>query len=247
MSSNAGPSTKRSSPRSEANSKKAGYNKATAKCTPRNRSYHTVEDCWFGHPKKAKAIWLACNPSESIEQPINLLTMGTLSSNLEETTVSLPTKPKILVPAEQSSFLPDTLVSPASRISFTMPENNEPMPIDVKDPSSISFEGISELDLDLLDIFSQEETSSLNEKFQPVRYEDSNIYLEMNKDAVALGFDQPEILEDWNFSFMTMRPNAFQTLRSKIQVIVPPNRVAYNHLSSVWHIDSRATSHIYAH
>ncbi len=46
---------------------------------------------------------------------------------------------------------------------------------------------------------------------------------------------------------MTMRPNALQTLRSKIQATVLPNQIAYNHLSSVGHIDSGATSHICAH
>lgn len=46
---------------------------------------------------------------------------------------------------------------------------------------------------------------------------------------------------------MTMQPHASQTLRSKIQATIPPNRVAYNHLSTVWHIDSGATNHICAH
>ncbi len=45
---------------------------------------------------------------------------------------------------------------------------------------------------------------------------------------------------------MTMQPDALQTLRSKIQAIIPPNRVAYNHLSTVWHIASGVTSHICA-
>ncbi len=70
------------------------------------------------------------------------------------------------------------------------------MPTDVRDPSCISFEGISKSDLDLLDTFRQEGTSSLNEDFQPVRHEDSNIYSEMNEDAIPLGLDQQEILED---------------------------------------------------
>ncbi len=87
----------------------------------------------------------------------------------------------------------------------------------------------------------------MNEDFQPVRNEDSNIYSEMNEDTIAFGLDQQEIPEDWNFSFTIMRPNALQTLRSNIQVTVPPNRVAYNHLSSIWHIDSGVISHICAH
>ena len=45
---------------------------------------------------------------------------------------------------------------------------------------------------------------------------------------------------------MTMQPDALQTLRSKIQAIIPPNRVAYNHLSTVWHIASGVTGHICA-
>ena len=154
MSSNTGPSTKRSSPLSETNSKKAGYNKEIAKCTHCYGSNHAVDHCWFLHPEKAKASWLACNPAESAEKPINLLKIGTLPSNLVETTASLPTKPRLLPPEEQSTFLPDTLVSSASGISFTMPEDNEPMPTDLRVPSSISFEGISESDLDLLDTFS---------------------------------------------------------------------------------------------
>ena len=43
--SNAAPSTKGSMPRGEPISKKAGYDKATAKCTYCNKSYHAVEDC----------------------------------------------------------------------------------------------------------------------------------------------------------------------------------------------------------
>ncbi len=69
----------------------------------------------------------------------------------------------------------------------------------------------------------------------------------MNEDAIAFGLDQQEIPEDWNFSFITIRPNVLQTLRSKIQAIVPPNRVPYNHLSSVWYIDFGATSQIGVH
>ena len=45
----------------------------------------------------------------------------------------------------------------------------------------------------------------------------------MNEDAITLGLDQGEIPEDWNFSFMTMQPDALQTLRSKIQATIPPN------------------------
>ncbi len=76
----------------------------------------------------------------------------------------------VLPPAELSTFLPDTLVSPGSPISFTMPEDdkpipeeNKPMPTDAHDLSSISFENISELDLDLLDTFSQEEISLMDD------------------------------------------------------------------------------------
>ncbi|MCJ1348207.1 hypothetical protein MMC31_006438 [Peltigera leucophlebia] len=198
ISSNAGPSTKRSSPHSDTNSKKAGYNKATAKCTHCNRSYHAVEDCWFLHPEKAKASWLARNQAESTEQPINLLTIGTFPSNSLESSTFLPSEPSILPPAEQSTFLPDTLVSPASSISFTMPKENEPMPTDTIDPSIITFEGILELDLDLLDTFSQEETISLTENFQPMPLmEDSSRDSDKeNEDAIALALDQQEIPED---------------------------------------------------
>ena len=76
----------------------------------------------------------------------------------------------VLPPAELSTFLPDTLVSPGSPISFTMPEGdkpipeeNKPMPTDANNLSSISFENISELDLDLLDTFSQEEISLMDD------------------------------------------------------------------------------------
>ncbi len=161
ISSNPGPSTKRSSPRSKTNSRKAGYNKATAKCTHCNRSYLAIEDDWFLHPKQEKASWLARNQVESAEQPINLLTIRTLLSDLVESVASPPTEPMILPPAELSTFLRDILVLPGSPISFIMlednkpiPEGNKPMPTDSNDLSSISFEKIPELDLDLLDTFS---------------------------------------------------------------------------------------------
>ena len=101
----------------------------------------------------------------------------------------------VLPPAELSTFLPDTLVSPGSPISFTMPEDdkpipkeNKPMPTDGNDLSSISCEKISELDLYLLDTFSQEETSFIDN----IAW-DSN---EENKDAITLEIDQEEIPED---------------------------------------------------
>ncbi len=68
-----------------------------------------------------------------------------------------------------------------------------------------------------------------------------------NEDANALGLDQYEIPKDWNFSFITMPTEALQTLHSKIQATIPANPVAYDHLSSVWNIDSSATSHICAY
>ena len=77
----------------------------------------------------------------------------------------------------------------ASKISFTTPENNKQIPINIRDLSSIPFKKISELDLYWLENFSQEKTSSFNEKFQPLRYKDSNLYLEINKDAIVLEFD----------------------------------------------------------
>lgn len=49
------------------------------------------------------------------------------------------------------------------------------MPIGTRDLSSMSFEEILELDLDLLYTFSQEETISLNENFQSLKHEKSNI------------------------------------------------------------------------
>ena len=91
ISSNPGPSTKRSSPRSKTNSRKAGYNKASTKYTHSNRSYHAVEDGWFLHSEKEKASWLARNQVESVEQPINLLTIRTLLSDLVESVASPPT------------------------------------------------------------------------------------------------------------------------------------------------------------
>ena len=78
------------------------------------------------------------------------------------------------------------------------------MPTDANDLSSISFERISELDLDLLDTFSQEKTSLRDN----IAW-DSN---EVNEDAITLGLDQEEIPQDWNFSFMTMQLGALQTL-----------------------------------
>ena len=171
ISSNAGPSTKRLSHHSETNSKKAGYNKSTAKCTHCNRSYHAVEDCWFLHPEKAKASWLARDQTDGTEQPINLLTIGTVSSDSLEISTSIPFDPLTLPFPEQPNPLPDT-ASPISLISFTMSEDKEPMPTDNIDPSIISFEGISELDLDLVDTFSQEEMVNLDQNSEP-RYKDS--------------------------------------------------------------------------
>lgn len=82
MSSNAGLLTKRSTPRTDSNSKKASYNKTTAKCTHCNKSYHLVKNCWFLHPEKAKESWLARNPITHTEQPLNLMTIGTLSFDM---------------------------------------------------------------------------------------------------------------------------------------------------------------------
>lgn len=178
ISSNLGPSTKRSSFCIETNPKKSGYNKATAKCTPCHRSYHAVEDCWFLHLEKARASWLARNQVESIKQPINLLTIGTLPVDLEE---SIPSP----------LFEP----SPASPILFTMPDENElipeeekPMPTEAKDPTNISLDGFSELDMELLDIFSQEETSLIEDIAWNLN--------EVNKDVITLGLDQEKIPED---------------------------------------------------
>ncbi len=116
MSSNTGPSTKRSSSRSETNRKKPDT-------TRQQPSVLTVIDpiIWlkiagFCTRKKQRSSWLARNPAESAEKPINLLTMETLPSNLVETIASLPTKLRVLLLAEQSTFQPDTLVSPASGI-----------------------------------------------------------------------------------------------------------------------------------
>lgn len=220
-----------------------------------------VKDCWFLHPEKAKASWLARNQTDGTEQPINLLTIGSVSSNSLEISTSIPFDPLTLPSPEQPNPLPDT-ASPISLLSITMPEDKEPMPTDNIDPSIISFEGISELDLDLVDTFSQERMVNLDQNSEP-RYEDSQeipqstvfpsmgdsswISNKENEDAIALALDEQEIPEDWNFSFMTMQPNLLQALRSKIQVTVPENRVAYNYLSTVWHIDSGATSHICAH
>lgn len=120
-----------------------------------------------------------------------------------------------------------------------IPEKKKPMPTEAKDSTNISLDGFSKLDMELLDIFSQEEISLIKDIAWDLN--------EVNKDAITLGLDQEEIPEDWNFSFMTMQPHASQTLRSKIQATIPPNRVAYNHLLTVWHIDSGATSHIYTH
>lgn len=63
------------------------------------------------------------------------------------------------------------------------------MPINIRDLSNIFFKEISKSDLDLLDTFSQKKTSNLNEKFHLVRHENSNIYLEINKNAIVLEFD----------------------------------------------------------
>ncbi len=62
------------------------------------------------------------------------------------------------------------------------------MPTDANDLSNISFERISELDLDSLDTFSQQETSFIDNSAW-----DSN---EVNEDAITLGLDQEEIPED---------------------------------------------------
>ena len=98
----------------------------------------------------------------------------------------------VLPPAELSTFQPDSLVSPGSPISFTIPEDeksipekNKPMLTDANDLSSISFERISELDLDLLDSFSQEETFLIDD----IAW-DSN---EVSEDTITLQLDQKEI------------------------------------------------------
>ena len=115
-----------------------------------------------------------------------------------ESSTFLPSEPSILPSVEESTFLPDTLVLPASPILFTMPNENEPMPIDTINPSIITFEGISELDMDLLDTFSQEETISLTKNFQPVPLmKDSSWDSDKkNEDAIALALDQQKIPED---------------------------------------------------
>ncbi len=59
ISSNPGLSTKRSSPCSKTNTRKARYKKAKANCTHWNRSYHAVQDCWFLHLEKRRQVgWL---------------------------------------------------------------------------------------------------------------------------------------------------------------------------------------------
>lgn len=46
---------------------------------------------------------------------------------------------------------------------------------------------------------------------------------------------------------MTIQPHTSQILQSTIQVSILLNPRAYNHLSTVWHIDLGTTSHIYTH
>lgn len=57
--SKSGLSTKQSSHCNKNNSKKSGYNKATAKYIYCHRSYHIVENCWFLHLEKQEQVgWL---------------------------------------------------------------------------------------------------------------------------------------------------------------------------------------------
>ena len=116
----------------------------------------------------------------------------------------------ILPPTELYTFLPDNPVSPGSPISFTKPEDEmpipkekKPMPTDANDLSSISFEKISELGLGLLNTFSQDETSLIDD----IAW-DSN---KVNEDAITLRLNQKKIPKDWNFIFMTMQSDALQT------------------------------------
>ena len=125
-------------PRGKPTSKKAGYDKATAKCMHCNKSYHAVEDCWFLHTKNAKESWLARNPVSHTEQPINLMTIGTLPfDKLVEPTTSTPqnSQPSQNSLVEEEAKFPltpdtwpaETLVSPTidpSVLDFY--ENSEP-------------------------------------------------------------------------------------------------------------------------
>lgn len=122
------------------------------------------------------------------------------------------------------------------------------------DLSVLDFDGGSELSMDLTTAFHQGDL--LQTVDEEIRYPAGDInsglssvdwnWSQESEDAIAQTLDQQEIPEDWNFSFMTIQPNALQTFRSRNQANIPANPVVYDHLSTIWHIDSRATSHICA-
>lgn len=71
---------------------------------------------------------------------------------------------------EEPTFLSETTTS-LSSISFTIPEKKEQMATDISDPSLIPFDGISELDLDLMNAFCQEDMGNIEEEFELVEQE----------------------------------------------------------------------------
>lgn len=114
---------------------------------------------------------MACNEVGSVKQSIKHLTIRTLLVNLKESIVSLLFES-----------------SPASPISFIIPDKNKLiskkkrlMLTKAKNPTNISLDGISKLDVELLNIFSQKETSFI----ESITWNSNKV----NKDAISLGLD----------------------------------------------------------
>lgn len=199
---------------------------------------------------------MARNPVSHTEQPINLLTIRTLPFDVpvQSATAIFQNFQLAQVPEDV------TLVSKEAASFCLMPDT---LPEDILvsatiDPSVLEFNGISKVNLDLTSAFLQEDLANTEEEdivdqeFRQletgaVNLELSNLdrhWSQETEDAIAQALDQQEIPKDWNISFMTIQSNPMQILHSKIQATVPANSVIYDHLSTVWHIDSGATSHI---
>lgn len=119
----------------------------------------------FCIPKKAKKSWLARNLVSNTEQPINLLTISALPFNVFEPSPAISKVSQMVFIVEEPTFLSETTTS-LSSISFTIPKKKELMATDISDPSLILFDGISELDLDLMNTFCQEDMGNIEEEFE---------------------------------------------------------------------------------
>lgn len=114
------------------------------------------------HPEKAKESWLARNPVSHTEQPINLLTIGTLPFDVLVQSATATSQ------NFQLAQVPEDIIL-ASKEAASFPSTPDTWPENILvsatiDPFILEFNGISEVNLDLTSAFLQEDLANMEEE-----------------------------------------------------------------------------------